>query len=156
MKLNEEKGKEPFIPERVARSIIRVPMKTRTIPPATRTNCYLIHDGGGWLVVDFGSPDGSAFSMLDEAVEEFGGAVVGVVDDFLDDGHREGGVGGWEREPWLKRESGQDASPCWRRAAVRVLEMSMAMVMGPTPPGTGVMAAQRGETEAKSTSPTMR
>lgn len=71
MKLNEEKGKEPFIPERVARSIIRVPMKTRTIPPATRTNCYLIHDGGGWLVVDFGSPDGSAFSMLDEAVEEF-------------------------------------------------------------------------------------
>ena len=29
MKLNEEKGKEPFIPERVARSIIRVPMKTR-------------------------------------------------------------------------------------------------------------------------------
>ncbi len=31
-------------------------------------------------------------------------------------------------------------------AAVRVLRMSMAMVMGPTPPGTGVMAEQRGAT----------
>lgn len=71
MKLNDEKGREPFIPEQVARSIIRVPMKTRTIPPATRTNCYLIHDGGGWLVVDFGSPDSSAFSVLDEAVAKY-------------------------------------------------------------------------------------
>lgn len=32
------------------------------------------------------------------------------------------------------------------RAAWRVFFMSMAMVMGPTPPGTGVMAAQRGAT----------
>ena len=38
-------------------------------------------------------------------------------------------------------------------AAQRVLYMSMAMVMGPTPPGTGVMAAARAWALGKSTSP---
>ncbi len=37
-----------------------------------------------------------------------------------------------------------------------VFAMSMAMVMGPTPPGTGVMAEHLGATESKSTSPTRR
>ena len=40
-------------------------------------------------------------------------------------------------------------------AASRVLDISIARVMGPTPPGTGVIAAHCGATEAKSTSPTM-
>ncbi len=39
-------------------------------------------------------------------------------------------------------------------AAVRVFLRSMAIVIGPTPPGTGVMAEAMGETPAKSTSPT--
>lgn len=43
-----------------------------------------------------------------------------------------------------------------RRAALIVFAMSMAMVMGPTPPGTGVMCEQRGETLGKSTSPVRR
>ena len=34
------------------------------------------------------------------------------------------------------------------RAARRVFFMSMVMVMGPTPPGTGVMAEATGSTEA--------
>lgn len=38
--------------------------------------------------------------------------------------------------------------PFWMRAAVSVLRMSMAMVIGPTPPGTGVMALHFGATFA--------
>jgi hypothetical protein len=40
------------------------------------------------------------------------------------------------------------------RAAFRVFTISMATVIGPTPPGTGVMADATLLTEAKSTSPT--
>ena len=41
-----------------------------------------------------------------------------------------------------------------RRAAIRVLRRSIAIVIGPTPPGTGVIAPAIGSTESKSTSPT--
>ena len=41
-----------------------------------------------------------------------------------------------------------------RSKACRVFLRSMATVMGPTPPGTGVMAEATGATESKSTSPT--
>ena len=40
--------------------------------------------------------------------------------------------------------------------AVTVFAMSIAMVMGPTPPGTGVMTEHFGATVSKSTSPTRR
>ena len=43
------------------------------------------------------------------------------------------------------------ARPC---AATRVLRKSTAMVIGPTPPGTGVIAPATSDAEAKSTSPT--
>ena len=42
------------------------------------------------------------------------------------------------------------------RHALIVLDMSMAIVIGPTPPGTGVIAEHLGATDAKSTSPTSR
>jgi hypothetical protein len=42
---------------------------------------------------------------------------------------------------------------CTRRAASTVLRRSMAMVMGPTPPGTGVMWLAFPATASKSTSP---
>ena len=61
MKLNDETGTEPLKPEQVRRGLIRVPLKTRTLAPATRTNCYLVHDGGGWLIVDFGAAEAGAF-----------------------------------------------------------------------------------------------
>ena len=41
-------------------------------------------------------------------------------------------------------------------AAFRVLTSSMAIVIGPTPPGTGVIASAFWETAAKSTSPSNR
>ncbi len=43
-----------------------------------------------------------------------------------------------------------------RLAPSTVLRKSMAMVMGPTPPGTGVMYAARSLAPSKSTSPTSR
>jgi hypothetical protein len=43
-----------------------------------------------------------------------------------------------------------------RRWALTVFFMSMATVMGPTPPGTGVIFEQRGETLGKWTSPVRR
>ncbi len=42
-----------------------------------------------------------------------------------------------------------------RSAEAMVLAMSMAMVMGPTPPGTGAMARHFGATSWKATSPTI-
>src|SRR5262249_27861550 len=49
-----------------------------------------------------------------------------------------------------------DAPAVWRSAAVTVLTRSMATVIGPTPPGTGVIAPATGATASKSTSPTRR
>src|SRR5207245_7722577 len=46
------------------------------------------------------------------------------------------------------------AAPTWRSAARSVLRRSIAIVIGPTPPGTGVIAWARAATLAKSTSPT--
>ena len=41
----------------------------------------------------------------------------------------------------------------WRRTASTQLYISIAMVIGPTPPGTGVMALTRSMTSSRSTSP---
>src|SRR5205814_1433196 len=41
-------------------------------------------------------------------------------------------------------------------AAVSVLSISIAIVIGPTPPGTGVRSDATSRTESKSTSPTRR
>lgn len=63
-------------------------------------------------------------------------------------------------------EAGVGTVPCgmaaqaggrrWREARRRVFRMSMAIVMGPTPPGTGVMRRARFAASANSTSPTSR
>ncbi len=45
---------------------------------------------------------------------------------------------------------------CARSAAVTVFAISMATVMGPTPPGTGVMAPATWATLSKCASPTKR
>src|SRR5690606_12082113 len=47
-----------------------------------------------------------------------------------------------------------DGMPCCKHAAFTVLTSRQAMVMGPTPPGTGVMAAAFSATSQKATSPT--
>src|SRR5207302_4358193 len=42
------------------------------------------------------------------------------------------------------------------RAALTVFDINIAIVIGPTPPGTGVIAFALGATSAKATSPTSR
>src|SRR5262249_21697893 len=44
----------------------------------------------------------------------------------------------------------------WRSAAMTVESTTMATVMGPTPPGTGVIARATWRTDSKSTSPVIR
>jgi len=44
----------------------------------------------------------------------------------------------------------------WLAAAIRVLRRRQAMVIGPTPPGTGVMAPATCLASANATSPTSR
>ena len=52
--------------------------------------------------------------------------------------------------------SGILGSPTECRARLTVFFISIAIVIGPTPPGTGVMADATVLTASKSTSPTMR
>src|SRR3546814_20684845 len=47
-------------------------------------------------------------------------------------------------------------SPAWRPAAVTVLASSTALVIGPTPPGPGVLAPDTAAPSAKTTPPTSR
>ncbi len=51
-----------------------------------------------------------------------------------------------EKPPRLKAAEATGAQAVNRSAAVTQFDMSMAMVIGPTPPGTGVMAAHFGAT----------
>jgi hypothetical protein len=50
----------------------------------------------------------------------------------------------------------QFSAPSWRFAPSSVFCSSIAIVIGPTPPGTGVIAAARSAAPLKSTSPTSR
>src|ERR1051325_10097122 len=52
-------------------------------------------------------------------------------------------------------EADRQDQPRLRSAAVTVFFISMAIVIGPTPPGTGVIAPATSLTRAKSTSPTV-
>src|SRR5690606_39745561 len=52
---------------------------------------------------------------------------------------------------WIKSGSGRLRA---RQAAVSVLASRQAIVMGPTPPGTGVMAPATSTASSKATSPT--
>ena len=58
--------------------------------------------------------------------------------------------------PVVQADSLYYAIPTVRLALSRVLRSSIAMVIGPTPPGTGVMADATSLTSSKATSPTSR
>ncbi len=82
MRLNAERGVEPVEVERVERDLVRVPLVTPTLPPATRTNTYLVDTGAGWLVVDIGPSDEAELVRLGEAIDGLLGgskAVAGLV-----------------------------------------------------------------------------
>lgn len=68
----DEMGMEPTVTEALRGDVIRVPIPTATLPPATHTNSYLIEYAGHWLLVDVGG-DGSASSLapLFAAIEHY-------------------------------------------------------------------------------------
>lgn len=53
--LPESGAPEPLEPEVLTPSLIRVPVRTYTLPPATRTNMCLVRSDRGWYLVDPGS-----------------------------------------------------------------------------------------------------
>lgn len=58
----DETGTEPTHVDVLREGLIRVPIRTATLPPATHTNSYLVRHGAQWLVVDVGG-DGSHASL---------------------------------------------------------------------------------------------
>ena len=61
---------EPSAVELVEPGLVRVPQRTATLPPATRTNAYLVDTGMGWLVVDPGSADDAELSIIEQALRD--------------------------------------------------------------------------------------
>ena len=59
MRLNDEAAHEPTVAERVGTGLVRIPLVTPTLPPATRTNSYLVRGREAWTLVDLG-PRGDA------------------------------------------------------------------------------------------------
>lgn len=68
MRLNAEQGVEPTVAEVVARGVERVPLRTPTLPPATRTNAYIVRGESGLWVVDPGAGDAAECAVLAEAM----------------------------------------------------------------------------------------
>lgn len=61
---------EPRESARLRDDLVRVPLKSPTLPPATRTNMWLVDTGDGWLVIDPASADEASIWALDQAVKE--------------------------------------------------------------------------------------
>jgi len=57
-------SQEPLHTEQVADDIIRIPVRSPTLPPATHTNSYAVACDGGWLVVDAGACAGDGLNEL--------------------------------------------------------------------------------------------
>lgn len=70
----DETGTEPTETQALRADVIRIPVVTATLPPATRTNSYLIEHDGKWLLVDVGG-DGSSASLTPilEALDYYAG-----------------------------------------------------------------------------------
>lgn len=70
MKLNDERREEPETIETIVDGLVRVPLRTPTLPPATRTNSFLVRGQTGWWLVDVGPSDERELESLAGAIEE--------------------------------------------------------------------------------------
>lgn len=71
MKLNEEVGVEPTEVEEVASGVVRVPLRTTTLPPARYTNTYLVRGERGVWVVDLGTDDSTELERFVGALRTY-------------------------------------------------------------------------------------
>jgi glyoxylase-like metal-dependent hydrolase (beta-lactamase superfamily II) len=68
--LTDERPEEPTTTEVVAPGVVRVPQRTPTLPPATRTNAWLVRGRAGWWVVDPAAADAGECGVLSEAMSD--------------------------------------------------------------------------------------
>lgn len=71
MKLNEEVGFEPTDVEEVVAGIVRIPLRTNTLPPARYTNTYLVRGERGVWVVDLGTDDAAELEKFVGALRQY-------------------------------------------------------------------------------------
>jgi glyoxylase-like metal-dependent hydrolase (beta-lactamase superfamily II) len=89
---------EPIQVERVSPSLIRVPLRTATLPPATRTNSYVLRDAGLWIV-DPGSSRRRQLKRLLEVLEREPEGIIGLRGYLVTHHHRDH----WGGLRWLLR-----------------------------------------------------
>jgi glyoxylase-like metal-dependent hydrolase (beta-lactamase superfamily II) len=73
MNLKEETRAEPEDIEELDAGLVRIPLKTPTLPPATRTNSFLVRAEGGWLLVELGPSDEEELSRVARAIDQYVG-----------------------------------------------------------------------------------
>jgi ribonuclease/clavin/mitogillin len=76
-------GAEPTAVEWLRDDLVRVPLRTPTLPPATRTNAYVLRTAAGWWAIDPGAPEAAELAPLLGVIDEierrgeaFGGWIV--------------------------------------------------------------------------------
>ncbi|MCB9521717.1 MAG: MBL fold metallo-hydrolase [Myxococcales bacterium] len=83
MRLNDEAGVEPSEAQEVAVGLVRVPLRSRTLPPATRTNAYVIRGDRHAWVVDPGADESDEQQRLevelDRACERWDAELGGII-----------------------------------------------------------------------------
>jgi len=78
--LTDEPVVEPTEVEWLREGLVRVPLATDTLPPATRTNTYLVRGERSWWIVDPGAWRAPELMRLDRAIRTFcDGAVAGAI-----------------------------------------------------------------------------
>lgn len=79
MQVDEAIG-EPTEVQALRPDLIRIPMLSPTLLPATRTNSYLVDSGEGWFLIDIGGDSPACVAALDAAIAQYaGGQLAGVV-----------------------------------------------------------------------------
>lgn len=102
MRLNDEVVREPVETEGLAADVVRVPLRSATLPPATRTNTYLLRGDGAWWVVDIGANDAAELQRLERAVEAYCGGWASVGGLLLTHAHADHVAG----VPWWHEHTG--------------------------------------------------
>jgi ribonuclease/clavin/mitogillin len=95
--LSTESGVEPTEIQLIREGLVRVPLRSATLPPATHTSTYLVRGTSDWWIYDLGAGDEASIDRLDQSVRLFCGAWDAVAGLVLSHHHPDhvGGLGAW-------------------------------------------------------------